>query len=174
MLAATFGVSMPNFWFGLMAMLVFAIQLGWLPASGVGGFKFVILPALTLGISAAAIIARLTRSSLLEALGEDYVRTARAKGVRERRVTFIHALRNSLIPVVTLIGLQFGSLLAGAVVSETVFARRGLGSLTLEAVTSKDFPLAQGLILIIALIYVVVNIIVDMLYAALDPRIQYS
>ena len=165
---------MPNFWFGLLAMLVFSVQLGWLPASGVGGWQFLVLPSLTLGISAAALIARLTRSSLLEILTEDYVRTARAKGLRERRVTFVHALRNALIPVVTLIGLQFGALLAGAVVVETVFARRGIGSLTLQSVTSKDFPLAQGLILFIATTYVLVNVVVDLFYVVIDPRIQYE
>lgn len=173
MLFATLGVSMPNFWFGLLAMLVFSVQLRWLPASGVGGLPFLVLPAITLGISAAALIARLTRSSLLEVLGEDYIRTARAKGVREQRITFIHALRNSLIPVITLIGLQFGALLAGAVVVETIFARRGLGSLTIQAVTSKDFPLAQGLIMFIAAMYVLVNIAVDLAYSTVDPRIQY-
>lgn len=174
MLLASFGVSMPNFWFGLLAMLVFAVQLRWLPASGVGGWQFLVLPALTLGTSAAALIARLTRSSLLEVMGEDYVRTARAKGLRERRVTLRHALRNSLIPVVTLVGLQFGAMLSGAVVVETVFARRGIGALTLQAVTSKDFPLAQGLILFIAMVYVLVNVAVDLFYAILDPRIQYD
>lgn len=174
MLFATLGVSMPNFWFGLLAMLVFSVQLGWLPASGVGGLPFLVLPAVTLGISAAALIARLTRSSLLEVLGEDYIRTARAKGVREQRITFRHALRNSLIPVITLVGLQFGTLLAGAVVVETIFARRGIGSLTIQAVTSKDFPLAQGLIMFIAAIYVLVNIVVDLAYSVVDPRIQYN
>ena len=174
MLVASFGVSMPNFWFGLLAMLVFAVQLRWLPASGVGGWQFLVLPALTLGTSAAALIARLTRSSLLEVMGEDYVRTARAKGLKERRVTLRHALRNSLIPVVTLVGLQFGAMLSGAVVVETVFARRGIGALTLQAVTSKDFPLAQGLILFIAIAYVLVNVAVDLFYATLDPRIQYD
>jgi peptide/nickel transport system permease protein len=173
MLGATFGVAMPNFWFGLLAILLFAVWLGWFPASGVGGIEFLVLPAVTLGIASAAAIARLTRSSLVESLSEDYVRTARAKGLNEWWVTFAHALRNSLIPVVTLMGLQFGSLLAGAVVTETIFARRGIGSLTLQAVTSKDFPLAQGLVLLIAAAYVLVNIMVDVAYAWLDPRIRY-
>lgn len=174
MLIAMFGVSMPNFWFGLIAIMLFAVTLGWLPSSGTGGIEYLILPAITLGTSAAAIIARLTRSSLLEVLQEDYINTARSKGVRELKVLWVHALRNSLIPVLTIVGLQFGSLLAGTIVVETVFARSGLGILMITAVTSKDIQLAQGLILIIAVIYIVVNMFVDMLYAVLDPRIEYS
>ena len=171
---ATIGVAMPAFWFGLLAIFVFAVAFGLLPASGVGGPQYLVLPAVTLGIGSAAAITRLTRSSLLEALAEDYVRTARAKGLREWRIVAGHALRNSLIPVITLMGLQFGALLAGAVVTETVFARRGLGALTLQAVTSKDFPLAQGLVMFIATLYVLVNIVVDLAYSYLDPRIRYS
>jgi peptide/nickel transport system permease protein len=174
MVGATFGVAMPSFWFGLLAVLIFAVWLGWLPASGADGPSYLILPAVTLGIASAAAIARLTRSSLVETLNEDFVRTARAKGLNDWNVTFRHALRNSLIPVVTLMGLQFGNLLAGAVVTETIFARRGIGSLTLQAVTSKDFPLAQGLVLLIAASYVLVNILVDLTYAWLDPRIRYD
>jgi len=171
---ATFGVAMPAFWFGLLAIFVFAVAFGLLPASGVGGPQYLVLPAVTLGIGSAAAITRLTRSSLLEALAEDYVRTARAKGLLEWRIVAGHALRNSLIPVVTLMGLQFGALLAGAVVTETVFARRGLGALTLQAVTSKDFPLAQGLVMFIATLYVMVNLVVDLAYSYLDPRIRYA
>lgn len=174
MLLAMFGVSMPNFWFGLIAIMVFAVSLRWLPSSGVGGIEYLILPAITLGTASAAIIARLTRSSLLEVLQEDYVKTARSKGIREVKVLWIHALRNSLIPVVTIVGLQFGGLLAGTIVVETVFARSGLGILMITAVTSKDIQLAQGLILVIAVIYILVNLIVDLTYAALDPRIEYS
>lgn len=174
MIGATFGVSLPSFWFGLILMLIFSVYLGWLPVSGQGSPEYLVLPAITLGISAAASIARLTRSSLLEVLNEDYVRTARAKGLAEVRVIAFHALRNSLIPVVTLLGLQFGHLLAGAVVVETVFARRGIGSLILQAVTSKDFPLAQGLVMVVAISYVLINLLIDVLYGFLDPRIRFE
>jgi peptide/nickel transport system permease protein len=174
MMGATCGVSMPRFWFGLIAMLIFSVWLGILPAFGEGTLAHLVLPAVSLGIATAATIARLTRSSVLEALDEDYVRTARAKGLREIIVVGKHALRNSLIPVVTVVGLQFGHMLAGAVVVETVFSRRGIGSLTMQAVMSKDFPLAQGLVMIIAFGYVLINVLVDLLYALLDPRVSYQ
>lgn len=173
MVGATVGVSMPNFWFGLLAILVFSVTLGWLPTSGQGGLKYLVLPAVTLGLSSAAVIARLTRSSLLETLGEDYIRTARAKGLRERTVMYRHALRNALIPVVTIIGIRFGALLGGSVVTEAVFARRGIGSLAITAITGKDFPLAQGIVLLAAVAYIAANLLVDLLYAVLDPRIRY-
>lgn len=171
---ATLGVSMPNFWLGLLAILVISVHLGALPVSGVGTWQHLVLPAITLGTGSMAILARLTRSSLLETLNEDYVRTARAKGLKEGVIIVRHALRNSLIPVITVIGLQFGALLGGSLIVEAVFARRGLGSLTIEAVIGKDFPLAQGLVLFTAVIYVFFNLLVDLLYGRLDPRIAYS
>lgn len=174
MITATIGVSMPNFWFGLLVILIFAVHLGWLPSSGQEGLRYLVLPTLTLGLSEAAVLARLTRSSLLETLGEDYIRTARAKGLRERLVVWRHALRNSLIPVVTVIGIRFGSLIGGSVVTETVFARRGIGSLIIAAIGGKDFPLAQGLVLMSAAAYIVANLLVDLLYGVIDPRIGYE
>ena len=174
MSTALFGVSMPDFWIGLLLILVFSVQLHWFPATGVGGWDHIVLPALALGANFAAIIARLVRSSLLEVLRQDYVVTARAKGLRHRTVILRHALRNALIPVVTIIGLQFGNLLGGAVVIETVFARQGIGRLAITAILAKDFPLIQGLVLFSAVIYVVLNILVDSSYALLDPRIKYG
>jgi len=174
MVLATFGVSMPNFWFGLMAILVFSVRLKLLPTSGHGGPEHLVLPAVTLGLSSAAVLARMTRSSLLEVLGEDYIRTARAKGLRERLVVWRHALRNALIPVVTIIGIRFGAMLGGAVITEAVFARRGIGSLMLTALTGKDFPLAQGLVLLAATAYLTANLGVDLLYGVLDPRVRYG
>jgi len=174
MMLATFGVSMPNFWFGLLAILIFSVQLGWFPTSGIGGIKYLVLPTVTLGLSSAAVLARLTRSSLLETLGEDYIRTARAKGLVEQSVIWRHAFRNALIPVVTVIGLRFGALVGGSVVTEAVFARRGIGSLTISALTGKDFPLAQGLVLMLAGAYVTANLLVDLLYGVIDPRIRYE
>jgi peptide/nickel transport system permease protein len=171
---ASFGVSMPNFWLGLLLMLIVSVHLGWLPVSGTGSWQQLVLPSLTLGTSAMAILARLTRSSLLETLNEDYVRTARAKGLRESMLVVRHALRNALIPVITVLGLQFGNLLGGALIVETVFARRGIGALTIQAILAKDFPLAQGLVLFSAVIYVLVNLTVDLLYGWIDPRISYS
>jgi ABC-type dipeptide/oligopeptide/nickel transport system permease component len=174
MVGATVGLAMPTFWFGLMAIIVFAVQFEWFPTSGEGTFAHLVLPAVTLGFYSAAMIARLTRSSLLETLNEDYIRTARAKGLAENAVVYRHALRNALIPVVTLVGLQFGLLLAGAVIAETVFARRGLGQLIVEAILGKDFPLAQALVLLSAVTYVLANLFVDLLYAVIDPRIAYD
>jgi peptide/nickel transport system permease protein len=171
---ALFGVSMPDFWVGLLLILIFSVQLHWFPATGVGGVDHIVLPALALGANFAAIIARLVRSSLLEVLRQDYMVTARAKGLSNRIVILRHALRNALIPVVTIIGLQFGNLLGGAVVIETVFARQGIGRLAITAILAKDFPLIQGLVLFSASIYVVLNILVDASYALLDPRIKYG
>ena len=174
MVGATWGVAMPNFWFGLMAIIIFAQILGLFPTSGQGSLKHLVLPSITLGTYSAALIARLARSSLLETLNEDYIRTARAKGLAERAVVYRHALRNALVPVVTVVGIEFGALLGGAVVTETVFARRGIGFLMVTAILGKDFPLAQALVLMSALIYVAVNLTVDLLYGVIDPRIRYQ
>jgi ABC-type dipeptide/oligopeptide/nickel transport system permease component len=174
MFVALVGVSMPSFWLGLL--LIFAFSLKWhlFPATGGGDLRHLVLPAITLGLGTSAIIARLTRSSMLEVLSQEYVTTARAKGVRERTVILRHALKNALIPVITIFGLQFGRLLAGTVVIETVFSRPGIGRLIVDAILAKDFPLVQGIVLVIAVSYVLVNLIVDLLYALLDPRIRYS
>jgi peptide/nickel transport system permease protein len=174
MVLALIGVSMPSFWLGLILIYVFSYRLGWLPAAGVGDLRYLLMPAFALGFSSAAIIARLTRSSMLEVLRQEYIVTARAKGLASRLVIFRHALKNALIPLVTIIGLQFASLMGGAVIIETVFARRGLGSLTIQAILQKDYPLVQGTILFVALAYIVVNLIVDISYAFLDPRIRYE
>jgi ABC-type dipeptide/oligopeptide/nickel transport system permease component len=171
---ALFGVSMPDFWIGLLLILVFSVRLGWFPATGTGDLRHLVLPALALGANFSAIIARLVRSSLLEVMRQDYVLSARAKGLTQRVVIFRHALRNALIPVVTIVGLQFGNLLGGAVVIETVFARQGLGRLAITAILAKDFPLIQGVVLFAAIVYVVLNIVVDLSYAWLDPRIKYE
>jgi peptide/nickel transport system permease protein len=169
---ALLSVSMPSFWLGLMLIFVFALGLGWFPATGQGGIERLVLPAITLGWFAAAIIARLVRSSMLEVLRQEYVLTARAKGLRESLVVYRHALRNALIPTVTIVGLQFGTLLGGAVIVETVFARQGLGRLIVGGILQKDFPIVQGAVLITALVYVLANFLVDLVYAALDPRIR--
>jgi len=168
------GVSMPSFWLGLMLIFLFSVGLGWLPATGEGGLERLIMPALALGLFAAAVIARLTRSSMLEVLGQEYIRTARAKGLHERVVVVRHALQNALIPVVTMVGLQAGILLSGSVVIETVFSRQGLGRLIVNGILAKDFPLVQGAVLFTALMYVLVNLIVDLAYAWVDPRIHYE
>jgi ABC-type dipeptide/oligopeptide/nickel transport system permease component len=174
MLLALFGVSLPVFWLGLLLMLVFALALGWLPASGFGTWKHLVLPSVTLGLASSALIARMTRSSMLEVLGQDYVRTARSKGLAEPTVLRRHALRSALIPVVTVVGLQLGGLLGGAVLTETVFAWPGLGRLAVGAIYSRDIPLVQGAVLFTAVVFVLVNLAVDLLYALLDPRIRYD
>jgi ABC-type dipeptide/oligopeptide/nickel transport system permease component len=174
MVLALGGVSMPAFWLGLMLIFFFALQLGWLPATGQGGLARLVLPALTLGYGAAGVIARLVRSSMLEVLRIEYVTTARSKGLAERRVVYRHALRNALIPVITIVGLQFGALLGGTVVIETVFARQGIGRLLVGAILYKDFPLVQGIVLFTASAYVLVNLLVDLGYALADPRIRYE
>jgi len=173
MVAALFGLSMPVFWLGLMLMLLFSIKLGWLPAVGAETPSHLILPALTLGANSMAIIARMTRSSMLEVVRLDYIRTARSKGLPERLVLSRHALRNALIPVVTVIGLQTGILLGGAVLTEIVFAWPGIGRLLVEAILARDYPVVQGVVLVVATMFIVVNLIVDLLYAYLDPRIRY-
>jgi peptide/nickel transport system permease protein len=169
---ALFGVSMPSFWLGLMLLFLFSFTLGWLPATGQGGLERLIMPASVLGLGAAAFIARLVRSSMLETLHQEYVVTARAKGLADRAVVLGHALRNALIPVATVVGLQFGQLLGGAVVTETVFARQGIGRLAVGAVLSKDFPLVQGTVLLSAVVYLTVNLIIDLSYAYFDPRVR--
>ncbi len=174
MLVALFGVSMPVFWLGLMLMVLFAVTLGWLPATGRGTISHLILPAITLGTGSAALIARMTRSSMLEVLHQDFITTARAKGLREQIVVYKHALKNALIPVVTIIGLQFGLLLGGAVITETVFAWPGVGRLMVGSIMARDFPVVQGTVLLIALTFVFINLFVDILYSSLDPRIRYE
>lgn len=168
------GVSIPSFWLGLLLIYVFSVHFHWIPIVGGPGWKELILPAIALGLQSSAIIARLVRSSLLEVLQEQYVVTARAKGVAGRQVLFVHALRNALLPVVTIVGLQFGGLLSGTVIIETVFARQGIGRILVDALQARDFPTAQGAVLFIAVIYVLVNLIVDLLYGVIDPRITAS
>jgi peptide/nickel transport system permease protein len=168
------GVSMPNFWLGPLLIILFSIQLGWLPVSGMEGPASIILPAVTMGTALAAVLTRMIRSSLLEELGEEYVRAARAKGLPENRVLFKHALRNALIPVLTVIGLQFGSLLTGAIITETIFSWPGLGQLLIRSINYRDFPLVQGCILTISLTYIAVNLLTDLAYGWLDPRIKLS
>ena len=174
MAVALLGVSMPSFWLGLLLIFVFSLHLAWFPATGGGDLAHLVLPALTLGTIASAIIARLTRSSMLEVLGQDYVRTARAKGLAWWGVVVRHALKNALIPVITIFGLQFGNLLAGAVIVETVFSRPGLGRLIVGGILAKDFPLVQGTVLFIATAYVLINVLVDVAYAVVDPRIRLT
>ena len=171
---ALLGVSMPSFWLGLLLILLFSVRLHWVPVVGGTGLKGLILPALTLGFGASAIIARLVRSSMLEVLRQEYIMLAKAKGLATSVVILRHGLKNALIPVVTIVGLQFGTLLGGAVVIETVFARRGIGRMAIDAVLSKDFPVIQGTVLFAALVYVTVNLGVDIIYSVVDPRIRYD
>jgi len=173
MLFALFGLSMPVFWLGLMLMLLFSIKLGWFPAVGAEGLNHLVLPSLTLGANSTAIIARMTRSSMLEVIRLDYIRTARAKGLAEKVVIMRHALKNALIPVVTVIGLQTGTLLGGAVLTEIVFAWPGIGRLLVEAILSRDYPVVQGVVLLVATTFILINLIVDIIYSYLDPRIRY-
>jgi peptide/nickel transport system permease protein len=174
MIAATAGISMPAFWFGLLAIYLFSVNLGWFSVIPDGSPKSLVLPAVTLGLIASSIVARLVRSAMLEVLGQEYVQTARAKGLTERRVVLHHALRNAAIPVVTIVGLQFGGLLTGAFIIEAVFAWHGIGELAVQAFAKRDFPMIQGITLVVATTYVLVNLVVDVIYAALDPRITYS
>lgn len=177
---ALLGVSMPNFLIGLLLIFVFAIKLRWLPTSGyvsvfeepVRGLKFLVLPALTIGMAMAAVITRMTRSSLLESLDQDYVRTARSKGLVERRVVIGHALRNAMIPVVTVVGLQIGNLIAGAVITEYIFAIPGVGRLIVDSIFARDYPVLQGVVLFTAIGFILANLLADLMYAALDPRIR--
>lgn len=169
-----FGQSMPIFWMGILLIILFAVDLRWLPTGGYGDWKYLVLPAVALGMRLMALVARLLRSSLLEVLDSEYVRTARAKGLLPRTVIVRHALRNSLLPVVTVVGLEIGSLLGGSVVCETVFAWPGVGQLLINAITHRDFPLVQAAIILLAFAFVVINLVVDVLYVFIDPRIQYS
>lgn len=171
---ALFGMSIPNFWMGPLLILVGALWLGWFPVSGQEGWNSVVLPALTLGTAMAAILARMIRSSVLEVLGEDFMRTARAKGLSSTRAVLHHALPNALLPILTLLGLQLGGLLGGAVITETVFAWPGLGLLMIEAIQQRDYPVVQAAVLCISVTYIVVNLLTDVLYAWLDPRIQFT
>lgn len=174
MFIALVGISMPVFWLGLMFMYLFSYQLDWFPTAGRGSWRHLVLPSLTLGLSSAAIIARMTRSSMLEVLRQDYVRTARAKGLHERAVVLKHAFRNALIPIVTVTGLQFGSLLGGAVLTESVFAWPGIGRLMVDSIIARDYPVVQGAVLVVALAFIMINLVVDVLYAYVDPTIRYD
>ncbi len=174
MLFAILGVSMPIFWLASMLIFVFALTLGWFPATGMGGWNRLVLPALSLGLISSATLARLVRSSVLEVLSQPFVTTARSKGLAEMTVVARHVLKNAFIPVITVMGLQFGTLLSGAVITETVFARPGIGKLLIEAILNKDFPIVQGVVLFIAIIYVLINLMVDVSYAFLDPRIRFD
>jgi len=174
MIGALIGVSMPVFWFGLLAILIFSVQLGWFPVAGRGTLMHLLLPAITLGLSSMAIIARMTRSSMLEVLNQDFIRTARAKGLFGSAVVMKHALRNALVPVVTVIGLQFGALLAGAVITETVFSWPGIGRLLVDSIRARDYPVVQGSVLLIAVSFIFVNLVVDLIYGFIDPRIRYE
>ena len=169
-----FGVSLPNFALGPLLILLFSIVLGLLPVSGRGGIYHLVLPAITMGGALAAVTTRMVRASMLEEIGQDYIRTARAKGLPERVVLFRHALRNSLLPVITVLGLQAGALLAGAIITETVFAWPGLGRLTVQAINARDYPLLQGCILTISLSYILINLVTDAIYSVVDPRIRYD
>jgi ABC-type dipeptide/oligopeptide/nickel transport system permease component len=173
MLAALFGLSMPHFWLGIMFIMIFSVKLGWLPTSGRGTPAHLIMPALALALSLMAMFARLTRSVMLEVLSLDYIRTARAKGLREFFVIGKHALKNALIPLVTVAGMQFGMLIGGTVIIETVFAWPGVGRLVVQAIFNRDYPLVQSIVFILALIFVAANLLVDLLYIYLDPRISY-
>ncbi|MEI5872089.1 nickel ABC transporter permease [Bacillus paranthracis] len=174
MIIALLGVSLPSFWFGLMLIFYFSVQIQIFPVSGWGTWMHMVLPALTLGASGAAIVARMTRSSMLDVIRQDYIRTARAKGVKERVVIYKHALRNALIPVITVVGLQFGTLLGGTVLVESVFAINGLGRLIVDAIRMRDLPMLQGGVLIASVIFVLVNLIVDILYRHFNKRIELN
>ena len=169
-----FGLSMPNFWLGPLLMIVFSIKLDWAPVSGRGGLSHLFLPALTLALGMAAILTRILRASLLQVMHEDYVRTARAKGLSERRVWLKHTLRNALLSVLTIMSLQFGNLLAGSLITETIFSWPGIGRLTVQAIQTRDYPLVQGCVLVIAVSYVLVNFFTDLLYKLVDPRVTYG
>lgn len=174
LLFSLIGLSMPNFWLGPLLILIFSIKLDLLPVSGRAGIAHIILPAVTMGLGMAAILTRLIRSSMLDELTQDYVRTAVAKGVSRKRLVLLHILKNSMIPVLTVLGLQFGALLAGSIITETIFSWPGIGRLTINAINSRDYPLVQGCVLFIALFYVLVNLITDLVYAIFDPRIRYE
>lgn len=169
-----FGISMPVYWLGLMLIILFSIRLHWLPAAGAEGVLSVVLPAVTLAFYSMAFIARITRSSMLEVMHQDYVRTAKAKGVRQRSLVWRHAFRNALAPVITVIGLQFGELLGGAILTETVFAWPGLGRLLVDSIFARDYPVVQGLVIVFALLFALVNLAIDLMYSVIDPRVRYG
>lgn len=169
-----FGVSMPVYWLGLLLMIVFAVQLNWLPAAGAEEPGSAILPALTLASFSIALVARMTRASMLEVLGQDFIRTARAKGLREWHVVYRHALRNALIPIITAVGLQFGALLGGAVLTETVFGWPGMGQLLVDSIFARDYPMVQGVVLVFSALFILTNFLVDLTYVIIDPRIHYT
>ena len=171
---ATLGLSIPSFWTAILMIIVFSLTLHWLPVAGAGTWQQLVMPALALSLPSAAVKARITRSSMLEVLGQDYLRTARAKGLRERAVIARHALKNALIPIVTLIGLQFGGLLGGAFIIETIFGWPGVGRLAVQSIFVRDFPVVQGTVLLVAIAYLLANLVVDITYAWLDPRIRYA
>ena len=173
-LIAYAGVSFPVYWVGLLLILVFAVQLRWLPPSGSGGFSYLILPAITLGMRSIAFLSRMTRAAMQEVLRSDFVRTARAKGLGERRVVLRHALRNALLPVVTVLGLDFGSYLTGSILTETIFSWPGVGRYVLTAIEKRDLPAVQGSILFLSFVFVLVNLITDLIYAKVDPRVAYD
>lgn len=174
MLGSLFFISMPSFWVGIVMIYIFALQLGWFPTAGSGGLRYLVLPALALGLRPIASLSRLVRASLLEVLQQDYVVTARAKGLLPAQVVLRHALRNALIPVVTVIGIQFGYALGGAVIVETVFGRQGIGQLAVSAILRRDYLLVQGVALFVGVVFVLANLVVDLLYAFIDPRIRYA
>ncbi len=174
MLFALIGVAAPVFWLGVMFQILFSVQLGWLPSGGIGTWKNLVLPSLTLGLATAALLARITRSSMLDVLRQDYITTARSKGLIERVVIYKHAFKNALIPVVTVMGLQFGILLGGAVLTETVFSWPGIGRLMVDSILARDYPVVQGAVLLLAVFFVMINLLVDVIYAFLDPRISYG
>lgn len=174
MSVALLGVSMPVFWSSLLLIFFFSVRLQWFPAIGQGGIERLVLPALALGLLSAATIARLVRSSMLDVLSQDYIRTARAKGLWPRRVIWRHALKNALVPAITILGIEFGQLLSGAVITETIFSRLGIGRYYVDSLLNKDFPVIQALTLFIAITYVTINLLVDLSYALLDPRIRYD
>lgn len=174
MIVALLGVSLPNFWLGLMLILAFAVNFQIFPVSGWGSFMHVVLPAITLGTAGAAIVARMTRSSMLEVISQDYIRTAKAKGVKETYIVYKHALKNALIPVITVVGLQFGALLGGTVLTESVFAINGLGRLIIDAIRMRDLPVVQGSILVVSIIFVIVNMFVDIAYRLLNKRVDLN
>ncbi|MCT4619907.1 MAG: glutathione ABC transporter permease GsiC [Marinisporobacter sp.] len=174
MIVAVSGISLPSFWLGLMLIQLFSVKLGWFPTGGYGTFAHYILPSMTLGAAVAAVLARFTRSSFLEIMKEDYIRTARAKGLMEKIVVWKHAMRNALIPVITMIGLRFGFLLGGSIVVETVFSWPGLGRLLIDSVNFRDYPVIQSEILLFSLQFIIINLVVDLLYALMNPEIQYE
>lgn len=168
------GLSLPNFWLGPLLMIVFSIELGWTPVSGRGGFDHLVLPAITLGLGMSAILVRILRASLLQVIHQDYVQTARAKGLPEKQIWLKHVLRNALLSVVTIMSLQFGGLLAGSLITETIFSWPGIGRLTVQAIQTRDYPLVQGCVLVIAISYVLINFATDLLYKLIDPRVSYG